>query len=373
MLLSNRKIFILCFLILFTFFFIDYFDQHHITVTKVNNNNLNYVKKAVKYEDNDHFNERIESYKKKYKVKNIVACVFYGRKVYTEILFRYLDSNLKINGGILDKIIILNHLMGTKSNITIESEFLRSYLNAHKYNYEEFKFETRDTYPMMYSFLKDDDLVFKVDDDIVFIANNTFKNMVEDYFTNDRFVLSANIINHHSLSGVHAYMNTMLPFYEASNHTWNLDDGKTKNVNLSLFKKCVKNQDMWRKNEKCSAIAHESFLYNIYENNFNLDIYNFQHLKFSNPKTHLNERWRINFILFRGRDLNKLVTLYPNIISDEEIITVLLTNIKKKFNFALGSAVVAHFSYYEHINYLKETNILKKYDKLSFDYFQKSE
>ena len=71
-----------------------------------------------------------------------------------------------------------------------------------------------------------------------------------------------------------------------------------------------------------------------------------------------------------GRDLNKIGSLYPNMSSDEEIITVFLTNIKKKRNFALGSAVVAHFSYYEHINNLQKTNIIKKYDKLSLDYLK---
>ena len=370
---SKRKILILFFYVLFTFFSVDYFNQlqYDIQIKRTSEDNWEEVKKAIKYQENLNFNRRIEFYKRKYKVKNIVACVFYGRKMYTEILFRYLDRHLKKNGGILDKIIILNHIMGSKGNITIESEFLRNYLDTHVDGYEEFKFRTRDTYQMLYSVLNDDDLIFKIDDDIVFIANNTFENMVEDYFTNDRFILSANVINHHTLSSVHAYMNMMLPFYESANknYTLNLDDGKSINNNLSLFKKCVKNQDMWRKNEKCSVIAHESFLYNIYRNNFNLDSYNFQFFKFFNKRTNSNERWRINFILFRGKDLNKISILYPN-VSDEEIITVLLTNIKNKFNFALGSAIVSHFSYYEHINYLKETNILKKYDKLSLDYFK---
>ena len=35
--------------------------------------------------------------KKKYKIGNIIAFVFYGRRSSASILFRYLDKNLKIN------------------------------------------------------------------------------------------------------------------------------------------------------------------------------------------------------------------------------------------------------------------------------------
>ena len=68
-------------------------------------------------EINNDINSRIESCKKKHKIRNIIVYILYGRKIYTEILFRYLDENLKINGGVIDKIILLNHLMESKVNI----------------------------------------------------------------------------------------------------------------------------------------------------------------------------------------------------------------------------------------------------------------
>jgi hypothetical protein len=46
---------------------------------------------------------RIDNLKIKHKIKNIVAFVFYGRERFASILFRYLNKNLKINGGILGK------------------------------------------------------------------------------------------------------------------------------------------------------------------------------------------------------------------------------------------------------------------------------
>ena len=86
--------------------------------------------------EKDDIKTRIKSYKLKHNIGNISACVFYGRKIYTEILLRYLDSNLITNGGILDQIIILNHLQPTKVNRTMESNFLENYLSVHRDGYK---------------------------------------------------------------------------------------------------------------------------------------------------------------------------------------------------------------------------------------------
>ena len=55
---------------------------------------------------------RIETLRIKHKIRNIIAYVFFGRREFMKILFPYLDSNLKVNGGILDKIILCEHLLG---------------------------------------------------------------------------------------------------------------------------------------------------------------------------------------------------------------------------------------------------------------------
>ena len=155
-------------------------------------------------EINNDINSRIESYKKKHKIRNIIVYILYGRKIYTEILFRYLDRNLKINGGVIDKIVLLNHLMESKVNKSEESLFLKNYLRRHKKGYEVIESNGAVPFRNLYSKLHDDDLVFKIDDDIVFIANGTFEKMVDEYFKNDRFILSANVINHHTFSRIHA-------------------------------------------------------------------------------------------------------------------------------------------------------------------------
>jgi hypothetical protein len=312
--------------------------------------------------------ERIESYKKKHKIGNISACIFYGRKIYTEILLRYLDSNLKINGGILDKILILNHLQSEKVNMTMESDYLYNYLSTHREGYELVEFKDRVSFKRLYSVLPDDDLIFKIDDDVVFIANGTFERMVDEYFKNDHFILSANVINHHSFSVLHAKMGLMQQYNIENNHTLVLKNDKSKSVK-SQTDKCLSDFRSWRVDPYCGAIAHESFFYNIYKNNFNLNPYNFSLFDINKDGYH---QWRINFIAFRGKIAKKMVFLYLNETSDEYILTVLIAKSYNRHAFALGSSVVSHFSYSTHgqLQLLSKTEILDKYKKLSIDYFK---
>ena len=56
----------------------------------------------------------------------------------------------------------------------------------------------------------------------------------------------------------------MKTFHEYSNFIWT----KTKGSDDDSFQ-CIKRPISWKTNPKCAAIAHEIFLCNIYENNFN--------------------------------------------------------------------------------------------------------
>lgn len=305
---------------------------------------------------------KIDAYKKKYKIKNIVACIFYGRKIYTNILFRYLDKNLRKNGGILDEIVILYHLQRKKVNITIEESYLKKYLSEHTDGYRLVKFYGVASFKRLYTALQDNDLIFKIDDDIVFISNGTFENMVEEYLNKSHFILSANVINHHTFSMIHSQRKLMQDFYERPDKTWVKTE--TKSVK-SYSKNCITSSISWIVNPKCVAIAHESFLYNIYKNKFNLDAYNF---KLHDFHRFGYNAWRINFILFKGVLFNKIHSMVG---SDENILSQILPMSKKKHCYGIGSAVVAHFSYstYQQIQYLSKTNILEKYYNLSFNYF----
>ena len=58
------------------------------------------------FNENPKINLNVDLVKKaNFKVNNTYALVFFGRRAQTQILMRYLNKNLKINGGILDKIV----------------------------------------------------------------------------------------------------------------------------------------------------------------------------------------------------------------------------------------------------------------------------
>ena len=87
-------------------------------------------------------------------------------------------------------------------------------LKQNKSYFEKRVFPSNRDFKGVYDNLPDEDIIFKIDDDIVFIAPNTFENMLKEYLINNLIVLSANVINHPLLSYVHARMMAPIPFYE---------------------------------------------------------------------------------------------------------------------------------------------------------------
>ena len=120
----------------------------------------------------------LETYKHKQIYGNIIALVFYGRESSVSILFKYLEKNLKSNGGVLDKIVF-----AIKTNKTQDIKFLDKYLefkSTNEYERNNFGAYNKD-YKRLYENLHENDLVFKIDDDVVFIADGTFEKMIEEY------------------------------------------------------------------------------------------------------------------------------------------------------------------------------------------------
>ena len=172
-----------------------------------------------------------ETYKKQYNIRNIIAFVFYGRRSSASILFRYLDRNLKVNGGILDKIVI-----AVRTSNTEDLNFLEKYLNKSptKNYYERRNFESGVNYKVMYTIIYNNDLVFKMDDDVVFISNGTFEKMLEEYLTKSHFILSANVVNHPQLSYVHARLRAILPFYEVKDFQWEKSKNSSEEIDNTI-------------------------------------------------------------------------------------------------------------------------------------------
>jgi hypothetical protein len=301
-----------------------------------------------------------ELYKKYNFTGKTYALIFYGRKAQAKILLRYLEKNLRVNGGILEKIVF-----NVKTNNKIDLEYLDSILKQNKSYFEKRIFPANYDFKELYDNLPDEDLIFKIDDDIVFIAPNTFENMLKEYLINNLIVLSANVINHPFLSHVHARMMAPIPFYENNdNRTWTRDENsKTLDRSECRFGDYGPFSRWWS-NGKCAAIVHESFLVNARNNK--LSNYNFLKWDFHQGGY---ERWSINFILFKGEYLKQLKSRFPS-IEDEVAISSEIPKIYDSHSYSLGSALVVHFSYFSQYGYLKNTMLLQKYDEFSSEFLK---
>jgi hypothetical protein len=288
------------------------------------------------------------------------ALIFYGRKAQATILLRYLEKNLKVNGGILDKIVF-----SVRTDNKKDLEYLDSILKQNKSYFEKRVFPAYYDFKELYDELPHEDLIFKIDDDIVFIAPNTFENMLKEYLINNLIVLSANVINHSFLSHVHARMMAPIPFYEnKDNRTWTKDEDSNTLDRSECGFGDYGPFSRWWSNGKCAAIVHESFFVNARNNK--LGNYNFLKWDFHQGGY---ERWSINFILFKGKYVNQLKSRFPS-IEDEVAISREIPKIYDRHSYSLGSALVVHFSYFSQNDYLKNTMLLQKYYEFSTEFLK---
>jgi hypothetical protein len=287
-------------------------------------------------------------------IREIYAVVFFGRHRHIEILLKYLEANVKENGGILDKIVF-----AVKTNNKEDLNYLDEIMKRNKTYIQWKQFTVNKAYGEVYGMVHDDDLMFKIDDDICFIANGTFERMIYEYLSRDRMYLSANVVNHPLLSFVHARLRAILAFHELENKSFKkIEDGTEINeifpdYNYDAFSK-------WWSDPKAAAVAHESLIFRV--RNDQLDVYDFNLWDFHSAKY---TRWSINFFLTRGKYVNKIRQLHPNLDDDELLISEVMPRDNKKHAYALGKAVVAHFSYNTQREYLEKTNLLSKYKNLA--------
>ena len=306
-------------------------------------------------------NSELIALKLKHNITQIIGLVFYGRKNLVKILIRYLDLNLKINGGILDKIVF-----AVFTNDQEDLNFIYNFTNRNSQFYESVRYNRdprkRKTFKQLYASCQDNDIVFKIDDDIVFIKNGTFEKMLDEYLTGNHYILSANVINHSQLSYVHTRLRAILPFYEIKPYTWVIAENTTVIDDTVVFNSTYSAYSKWWKEGRYAAVAHESFFYHAYNNN--LEIYNFGTWDFNSVGYH--ERVRINFIISWGRNLNRMV--HAKAFSDETYLTIEMPKILKIHTISLGGTLVSHLAYRLQFLYLLKTNILEKYDEFSLKY-----
>ncbi|CAJ1394555.1 unnamed protein product [Effrenium voratum] len=130
--------------------------------------------------------------------QRVEAVVVYGRKDRVEILCRYLVRNLRINGGVIDKVHFVVH-----AAMREDMDYLQELISAHAPHFA-YPAVTGRRLAKFYSVCTDPETIYlKMDDDMVYLADEAVPEMVRERMRNRCGLVSANVINHAILSAVH--------------------------------------------------------------------------------------------------------------------------------------------------------------------------
>jgi len=335
-----------------------------------------------------------------FKVK---ALVFYGRRRYISILQAYLERNLVKNGGILDQVIFVSNTSNPD-----DLGYLDTLLSRHQEFVKRQVSNPPKSFAAQYENLEDDVFYIKIDDDIVYIRDGTFEELVKSKLEHEWHIVSANVVNHPLLSSLYAHTGIMIPFaLEASSkdeplHDWRpsklgsvdiskvpaqavsydvdpaLRDGMIQARCLVGLRARLKalitgwgsdqfnsvTHDSWR----AATVAHLSLLSHIEDDNLTI----YDRIGPYDFHTHNFQRWSINFIGFFGRDINVFGPIPPNESperdddADDDI--YLSSKLPLKSNKHCGvaeGALVAHYTFGSQSVGLLSTDILQRYRLLA--------
>jgi len=324
--------------------------------------------------------------------KQIVAIVFAGRRDRLEILHRYLTRNFVCNGGILDRAVFV-----IKTNDQQDMSYIDTLVNSTS-QYESIRIPKRDyayfSWEPIYKIMEPQSIYIKMDDDIVYIADNTIQSITRALEQDNRWVtMSANVVNHPLLSYFHKIFGALHPYVmDLSSHglvvnrtDWGvLKNPRTQNSTFLLDVPKEKRRFVYTEDSKeldatiakhveydpfggswkyweSAVLSHYSLFHNLEEHR--IDRYDFGLLNL-NPGKY--SRWSINFFAIRGEDV--LQNPMPDDFGDDEIYySVMLPKKLNRHSGVLGNAVVSHFSYGVQTEGVMMTDVLEKYKSLSLN------
>ena len=286
---------------------------------------------------------------KEYLVK---FCVFLGREKNMKILHSYIELGLQ--NGILDEYHMFDFSRNINDHYFILNEYNRLLIiypsRIFLYNYEENniyllkdikKTDWSPFYKIMSSNTKDNDIIIKCDDDILFIDIYQLKNAIIDRYTDKQsFLIHSNCIN----NGVCAYyQNELFP------------DIKDQ---LKIYPKGGILGILFEKPEIASAM-HFQFTKDLLESINNIENYFIK-------DNYINTRISINFILINGVDVKYLKDVSYD---DEYELSSFIPEKLCRYNRILGNFITSHLSYsFQDKIILKNSFIINNYSKIRDTY-----
>lgn len=145
--------------------------------------------------------------------QKIVGMVFAGRKEYVSILDCYLQRNLVRNGGWLDEVMFIMHVNRTQDIVYLHdiTDSVPEYTLQEVYTEEE---DVRKPFSEAYKLCKPDTLYVKIDDDVLFLEDNTIPSIIQRKIDHPEYLMvSANVLNQPASSWVtQHHLNATKPY-----------------------------------------------------------------------------------------------------------------------------------------------------------------
>ena len=139
----------------------------------------------------------------------VIGLVFFGRKDRVRILKCYLERNLAINGGWLDEVHWVRNT-NTKDDVDYLHDLIAS---NPAYKQIEIKETGFIGYGLAWSTLEEGAIYVKIDDDVVFMADDAVARVVSTKLAHPEYlVVSANMINSPLMGWVHYHMGATHPY-----------------------------------------------------------------------------------------------------------------------------------------------------------------
>lgn len=310
-----------------------------------------------------------------YKGKKIIACSPVGRKFSMKCLFKEILKH---------KHIIDEYHLWVNTDNDEDLQYIDDFKASHpdfvtlKYGCDKLdptQMGKAHNVKRFYNYcIESDTFYFKIDDDIIFLEDNIFETLSQYKLDNPKtFLTYPTIINNYWCTHFLRKYNAIdVPECSVCNVTWNIDFEKAKD-NMKYCSGTMsdnldepKPRDFIPENRIMSPLYwyDSQFAYDILDNTYQLIIDNrLTDLNIPNIILDYYEPVSINFVMWSGEDFKKFDGNVKSV--DDEPWLALFYPLKYDLkNAIVGNIRAVHYAYWPQRNYLNNTDILKKYEKI---------
>lgn len=266
-----------------------------------------------------------------YRNFRIVVVTASGRKKYQSILFEYIKKHINI----IDEYIIWQNTANAEDIIYFE--YLKNAYNFVSIDRRPSVGGIKNIAQFYDKSIDSDTIYIKLDDDIVYLDTNFFKEILDFRIENEKyFLVCSNTINNAICAHIHHRIGAL-----------------DITCGISSY------------NCMCNIGWRDTNFVNNYHNTFIDSIKNNTYHKFIFNKWELfnHERFSINAVCWFGKDMKKIYNQIGH--DDENDLTSKLPKLIGKINCICGTSLCSHYAFFTQRNFLdSHTNILNKYNEI---------